>query len=182
MATGFKYADPIASVFVGAMIIGTAWPLLVRSGRSLLDAAPDAIDIKGVKEDIERVSGEGTVHDLHVWSVGEYPNLLRPLSRPSGMSIHGRSPIDPPCPDSKNAIASMHLYHPTDSLKDYDTLAEEIRKVSRSLAKVSHHAPLGTDTAVPSPLGHSQRDHPARDRASHGRLCSRSHRHGLNRA
>jgi zinc transporter 1 len=70
-ATGFVYADPIASVFVGGMIIGTAWPLLVRSGKNLLNAAPDGIDIRGVREDIERISGSDTVHDLHVWSAGE---------------------------------------------------------------------------------------------------------------
>lgn len=64
------YADPIASVFVGCMIIGTAWPLVVRSGRSLLVSAPDTIDVKGVKEDIERITGPDTVHELHVWNMG----------------------------------------------------------------------------------------------------------------
>lgn len=98
-ATGFVYADPIASVFVGCMIIATAWPVLKRSSRSLLNAAPDAIDIEGVKEDIQRITGEATVHDLHVWSV-----------------------------DDKNVVASMHLLHASDSLKDYDSLSEEIRK------------------------------------------------------
>ena len=71
LATGFVYADPIASVLVGGMIIGTAVPLLVRSGRSLLGAAPQHIDVAGVKEDVERISGVGSVHDLHVWSMGE---------------------------------------------------------------------------------------------------------------
>lgn len=36
MATGFVYTDPIASVFVGLMILGTAIPLLIRSGQNLL--------------------------------------------------------------------------------------------------------------------------------------------------
>lgn len=51
------------------MIMGTSWPLLSRSGKSLLGAAPEDVDIKGVREDIERVSGKGSVHDLHVWTV-----------------------------------------------------------------------------------------------------------------
>ncbi|KAK1920615.1 cation efflux protein [Papiliotrema laurentii] len=68
-ATGFKYADPIASFFVGCMIIGTVWSLIMRAGRSLLAAAPDSIDVKGVKEDVERITGAETVHDLHVWSI-----------------------------------------------------------------------------------------------------------------
>lgn len=70
MATGFVYADPIASFFVGCMILGTAWPLVIRSGRDLLVTAPDTIDVKGVREDIERITGSDTVHDLHIWSIG----------------------------------------------------------------------------------------------------------------
>lgn len=52
------------------MIVGTAWPLVVRSGRSLLVSAPDTIDVNGVREDIERITGPDSVHDLHVWSIG----------------------------------------------------------------------------------------------------------------
>jgi zinc transporter 1 len=53
------------------MILGTAWPLLRRSGESLFDAVPGSIDVQGVQEDIERISGSKSVHDLHVWSLGE---------------------------------------------------------------------------------------------------------------
>lgn len=92
MATGFRYADPIASFFVGCMIIGTAWPLTVRSGRSLMVVAPDNVDIKGVREDIERITGADTVHDLHVWAIGESSHSDRAYSS-----------------DSKNSIGSLHL-------------------------------------------------------------------------
>lgn len=84
LATGFIYADPIASFFVGCMIILTAYPLVIRSGRSLLAAAPESVDVKGVKEDIERITGEGMVHDLHVWSIGLSECLL-----PHLISCHG---------------------------------------------------------------------------------------------
>lgn len=63
--------------------MGTAWPLLVRSGRNLLNAAPDSVDIKGVREDIERISGPETVHDLHVWSAGERFSFVEDRSWPS---------------------------------------------------------------------------------------------------
>jgi len=96
MATGFVYADPIASFFVGCMIVGTAWPLIVRSGRSLLVAAPDTIDVEGVREDIERITGPDTVHDLHVWSIG---TLLLAFACILILSDS----------DSKISIASLHL-------------------------------------------------------------------------
>lgn len=71
IASGFIYADPIASTFVGCMIIGTAYPLIMRSGRFLLESAPEDIDIKGVKEDVERITGQDSVHELHVWNLSE---------------------------------------------------------------------------------------------------------------
>ena len=70
--TGSVYADPIASLFVAFMIMGMAYPLLRRSLRQLLDAAPERVDVQGVKEDIERLAGMGSVHDLRIWSLGEY--------------------------------------------------------------------------------------------------------------
>ncbi|OCF32111.1 hypothetical protein I316_06267 [Kwoniella heveanensis BCC8398] len=98
-ATGFRYSDPIASVLVGAMIISTAMPLILRAGRSLLSAAPQHIDVDGVKEDIERISGKGTVHDLHVWSI-----------------------------DAKSPVASLHLLQSDDSLATFEKNAEAIRQ------------------------------------------------------
>lgn len=121
-ATGFVYADPIASVFVGCMIIGTAWPILKRSSRNLMNAAPDAIDIEGVKEDIQRITGEATIHDLHVWSV-----------------------------DDKNVVATMHLLHASDSLKDYDHLSEEVRKCLHLWG--IHSVTIQPETIIPTLTG-----------------------------
>src|SRR5207237_10432255 len=41
--TGFQRADPIASLAVAASMLLTAWPLLRRSGRILLEAAPEGV-------------------------------------------------------------------------------------------------------------------------------------------
>jgi Co/Zn/Cd efflux system component len=71
IATDFVYADPIASTFVGLMILATSYPLVARSGRYLLERAPDSIDIKGVREDVERITGQDTVHELHVWNLSK---------------------------------------------------------------------------------------------------------------
>jgi zinc transporter 1 len=71
-ATGFVYADPIVSLLVGFMIIGTAVPLGLRSGRLLLDGVPRNVDLPGVQEDIERITGKFSVHELHIWNLSEY--------------------------------------------------------------------------------------------------------------
>jgi zinc transporter 1 len=71
MATSFVYADPIASAFVGLMILATSGSLVIRSGRILLESAPIQIDFDGVKQDITRVDGIESVHELHVWNLSK---------------------------------------------------------------------------------------------------------------
>lgn len=77
MATGFVYADPIASAFVGLMILGTSLPLVLRAGRILLDSAPMEINLEDVGKDIRSVSGIEGVHEMHIWS------LSKPFARAS---------------------------------------------------------------------------------------------------
>jgi zinc transporter 1 len=81
IATSFIYTDPIASVFVGVMILATAGPVVLKSGRILLECAPMEVDIDGVELDITRVEGIEGVHELHVWNLSMY--FLFPLRRSS---------------------------------------------------------------------------------------------------
>jgi zinc transporter 1 len=69
--TGFLRADGIASLFVGIMIISTAIPLMKNSGRLLLEAAPEEMDLSGIERDIMRVNGIEGVHEMHVFSLSE---------------------------------------------------------------------------------------------------------------
>jgi solute carrier family 30 (zinc transporter), member 1 len=71
MATSFIYADPIASAFVGLMILATSAPLVLKSGRILLEGAPIQVDFDGVRQDIARVDGIEGVHELHVWNLSK---------------------------------------------------------------------------------------------------------------
>lgn len=50
------YVDPAIGVFIAIMIFFTAIPLTKKAGRILMQTAPEEIDIKDVKEDIEMVS------------------------------------------------------------------------------------------------------------------------------
>ena len=74
--TGFERADPIASLAVAASMLGTAWPLLRRSGRILLEAAPEGMAPREIADAIRRHAGVTDVHDLHVWEISSgFPAL-----------------------------------------------------------------------------------------------------------
>jgi cobalt-zinc-cadmium efflux system protein len=74
--TGFERADPIASLAVAASMIGTAWPLLRRSGRVLLEAAPEGLSPDDVGAALREYPGVTDVHDLHVWEISSgFPTL-----------------------------------------------------------------------------------------------------------
>jgi len=75
-ATGFDRADPIASLFVAGSMLLAAWPLLRRSGRILLEAAPEGLDPAEIGATLQRHTGVADVHDLHVWEIGSgFPAL-----------------------------------------------------------------------------------------------------------
>lgn len=69
LATGFTRADPAASLVVVALMAYAAWGLLRDSGRILLEAAPEGVDLVEVRAHLTEVSHVRDVHDLHVWTV-----------------------------------------------------------------------------------------------------------------
>jgi cobalt-zinc-cadmium efflux system protein len=76
LATGFERADPIASLFVAALMLRAAYGLLWASGRIFLEAAPEGIDVEQVGRALAEQPGVVEVHDLHVWEVTSgFPSL-----------------------------------------------------------------------------------------------------------
>ena len=69
LATGFDRADPIASLFVAALMLRSAYGLLKASGRVFLEAAPEGLDPNEIGRLLVRQPGVVEVHDLHVWEV-----------------------------------------------------------------------------------------------------------------
>ncbi len=69
LLTGFDRIDPIASLVVVALMARAAWPLLRKSGRILLEAAPEDFDLDEVRSHILELPEVASVHDLHVWVV-----------------------------------------------------------------------------------------------------------------
>lgn len=67
LATGFDRADPIASLVVVSLMARAAYSLLRASGRILLEAAPEDMDLADVRAHILELDEVVAVHDLHVW-------------------------------------------------------------------------------------------------------------------
>jgi cobalt-zinc-cadmium efflux system protein len=69
LATGWVQADPVISVLISLLILGSAWRLVKESTDVLLEAAPAHIALSDVHDRIASIPGVASVHDLHVWTV-----------------------------------------------------------------------------------------------------------------
>ncbi len=88
--TGFERADPIASLAVAGSMLATAWPLLRRSGRVLLEAAPEGVSPDEVAAAIREHAGVTDVHDLHVWEISSgFSSLSAHVLVGRGEDCHG---------------------------------------------------------------------------------------------
>ncbi|CAN5582334.1 cation diffusion facilitator family transporter [soil metagenome] len=67
--TGFRRADSIVSLVVVALMLHAAWGLLRDSGRILLEAAPEGVDLTAIRSHLTENAHVQDVHDLHVWTV-----------------------------------------------------------------------------------------------------------------
>ncbi len=69
LATGWVQADPVISVLISLLILGSAWRLVKESTDVLLETAPAHIALSDVHDRIASIPGVASVHDLHVWTV-----------------------------------------------------------------------------------------------------------------
>jgi cobalt-zinc-cadmium efflux system protein len=69
ITTGFQRADAVASLVVVGLMLRAAWFLLKASGRVLLEAAPEGVELREIREHILALSEVRSVHDLHAWVV-----------------------------------------------------------------------------------------------------------------
>jgi cobalt-zinc-cadmium efflux system protein len=69
VTTGWVRADPIASLVVAALMLFASWGLLRDSGRVLLEAAPEGVDVEEIGNALVAHPHVTNVHDLHVWEI-----------------------------------------------------------------------------------------------------------------
>jgi cobalt-zinc-cadmium efflux system protein len=68
-AFGWSWADPVASVLIGGLVLYSSWRLVAESVAVLMEGAPGSIDVDAVQAAIAAVPGVIAVHDLHVWTI-----------------------------------------------------------------------------------------------------------------
>jgi cobalt-zinc-cadmium efflux system protein len=69
LTTGWRYADPIISILIGLLVLGSSWKLLRDSANILLEGTPPGIDAGEVGRSMARAEGVDEVHDLHIWTI-----------------------------------------------------------------------------------------------------------------
>jgi cobalt-zinc-cadmium efflux system protein len=69
LATGWEYADPVVSVIIGVLVLGSSWTILRDSLSILLEASPRGLDVDAVGRAMASVPGVVEIHDLHVWTI-----------------------------------------------------------------------------------------------------------------
>ncbi len=93
LVTGFWRADAVASLFVVALMLKAAWGLLKASGRVLLEAAPDNVNLDDVRGHLLDTVHVYDVHDLHAWTVtSSLPALSAHVVIDDSCFSNGRAP------------------------------------------------------------------------------------------
>ena len=89
LGTGWNRFDPIASLFVAALMFAAAWSLLRESGRIFLEGAPASAPPADVGPAIVAHPGVVETHDLHVWTVTDgFPALAAHVLVQPGADCH----------------------------------------------------------------------------------------------
>ncbi|MGH9122880.1 MAG: cation diffusion facilitator family transporter, partial [Acidimicrobiales bacterium] len=66
---GYRRADAAASLLVVLIMLKASWGLLSASGRVLLQATPEGIDLDEVRRHITELPEVVSVHALHAWTL-----------------------------------------------------------------------------------------------------------------
>ncbi len=66
---GYQIADPLISMLVAVLILWSSWILIRDAVDILLEGTPAHINIVSLREQLGRVDGVESVHDLHVWTL-----------------------------------------------------------------------------------------------------------------
>lgn len=67
---GWNWADPVLSLLVSLLILGSAWGLLRRSAHILLEGVPEGMDTAEITETLRTADASiRDVHHVHVWQL-----------------------------------------------------------------------------------------------------------------
>jgi cobalt-zinc-cadmium efflux system protein len=74
--TGLFWIDAALSLLIAIVILFSTWSLLKDSLRLSLDGVPDGIEIKKIRETVNRLDGVKDLHHIHVWAISTTENAL----------------------------------------------------------------------------------------------------------
>jgi len=90
LASGWTRADGVAALVIAAVMLRSAWGLLHDSGRVLLEAAPEGVDVEEIGRALAAHTHVESVHDLHVWEISSgFPSLSAHVLVHPGDDCHG---------------------------------------------------------------------------------------------
>lgn len=73
---GWRWADPLASVAIGVIVIVGSVRVVLDSIHVLMEGAPQHLDAEEIRRTLAAIPGVNDVHDLHLWSLGGTAPLL----------------------------------------------------------------------------------------------------------
>ncbi len=76
LATGWAFADPLASVLIALLILPRTWGLLREAVDVLLQATPKGVNLDEVRSHLLRAEGVADAHDLHAWAMTSGMNVV----------------------------------------------------------------------------------------------------------
>ncbi|MGB9716235.1 MAG: cation diffusion facilitator family transporter [Thermodesulfovibrionales bacterium] len=67
-STGWLYADPVASTFIGFIILVGGVRVIKESITIFLEMTPEGFDVENIVRKISEISGVMGIHNVHLWS------------------------------------------------------------------------------------------------------------------
>ena len=116
LVSGYYLADPLISIVVAVLILWSSWIVIRDAVDILLEGTPAHINIVSLREQLSRVDGVGSVHDLHVWTL---------TSGVLAMSCH--------------IVAENESYNRTDLLARVNGLAKEQFRIDHSTIQIEEN-------------------------------------------
>jgi cobalt-zinc-cadmium efflux system protein len=74
--SGWQWLDPLTSLAVSAAVVKMTWRLLKDAIASVVDAVPDHVDYRLVREYLTQLPSVSEVHDLHIWRLSSTETAL----------------------------------------------------------------------------------------------------------
>lgn len=91
LLTGWNYADPLAGVVIGILVLASSWTVIRDSVHILLEGAPRGIDARALGRRLAEAPGVVEIHDLHVWTISSgFPALSAHVLVERGDDCHAR--------------------------------------------------------------------------------------------